>query len=93
MNINQVKPMPGKVMVKKLPDDIMTKSGIILTHAVNERHEYVEIVKVGNQVSDNMIVEGAKGLIMGKGIYDTVKIDNETYYVLNPVDIYAILED
>lgn len=93
MNINQIKPMPGKIIVKKLPDDMMTRSGILLTHAANERHEYVEIIKVGKNVECDLIKEGSHGLVMGKGIYDTVNIDSDTYYILNPVDIYAIVED
>ena len=93
MNINQIKPMSGKLLVKKLPDEVKTKSGIFLTHAVNERHDYVEIVNVGKGINNDLLSIGNKGLVMGKGIYDSFQIDDAVYYILNPVDIYAIIED
>ena len=51
MNISQITPMPGKILVKKLADDTTTKAGIILTTATNKQHEYVEVVKVGRNIS------------------------------------------
>ena len=97
MNISQITPMPGKILVKKLADDTTTKAGIILTTATNKQHEYVEVAKVGRNISENMnkkisVNIGDKCLVMGKGIYDSVNLDDGIYYFLNPSDIYAVLE-
>ena len=99
MNINQIKPMPGKILVKKLPDETTTKSGIILPKdtPVNKRHEYVEVIRVGKMDSlrtsyISNVSPGDKCIVLGKGIYDTVPLEDEIYYIIAPVDIVAVLE-
>lgn len=99
MNINQFKPMPGRVIVKKLPDETTTKSGIVLPKntPINQRHEYVEVIKVGRNISDDMrqkimVSAGDKCIVLGKGIYDTIPLDDSTYYIVQSADIVAIIE-
>lgn len=98
MNISQLTPMPGKILVKKLADDTITKSGIILTQAANKQHEYVKVAKIGLDISEDMnkrisVAVGDTCIIMGKGIYDTIHLDDGVYYFLNPSDIYAVIEN
>lgn len=90
MNINQFTPMPKKVIVKKLEDDSKTNSGIIVTTVLNKVHEYIEVISVGRDIST--VKPGQKCLIMGKGIYETLILEDETFYILNEADIFAILE-
>ena len=91
--------MPGKIIVKKLPDDTVTKSGIILPSnlPVNQRHEYVEVISVGKNISNEMnlkitVCEGDKCIVLGRGIYDKIPCKDETYYVINMADIVAVIE-
>lgn len=99
MNINNIKPMSGKILVKKLPDEFATKSGIILPYnaPINKRHELVEVISKGKDISDDMNIKitvniGDKCLVMGKGIYDTINIDDDTFYIINASDIFATVE-
>lgn len=99
MNINQITPMPGKIIVKKLSDDTVTKSGIILPSnlPVNQKHEYVEVISVGTNVSNEMnlkitVSAGDKCIVLGRGIYDTIPLQDETYYVISMADIVAVVE-
>ena len=100
MKLDQIKPMPGKVLVRKLPDETTTKSGIILLKdaPINKKHEYVEVVAVGKNVSEDMRLKinvnvGDMCVVLGKGIYDAIKTDDGLCYIINPVDIVAIMEE
>lgn len=99
MKITQITPMPGKILVKKLPDETTTKSGILLPKdgPINNRHEYVEVVAVGENISEDMGLKievdvGNTCIILGRGIYDAVPTDDEICYIIDPVDIVAIIE-
>lgn len=99
ITIDNIKPLPGKIIVKKLPDQTTTAHGIVLPSSapINKRHEYVEVVATGKNISNDMRLKievgiGDRCLVLGKGIYDSIKIDEELYYIINPADIYAIVE-
>lgn len=98
MNITQIKPMPGKVIVKVLPDDTRTLSGIILPRnlPINQQHEYVEVISIGKDISNEMnlkitVSPGDKCIVLGRGIYDSVTVNNQKYYIVNPADIVAVI--
>lgn len=99
MNITQFKPTAGNILVKKLPDDTVTKSGIILPNNVpiNKQIVYVEVIDIGEDISENMRVKievkpGDKAL-MGRVPYDGIAIDDIQYWVVKQADIIAVLED
>lgn len=99
MNITQFKPTAGNILVKKLPDDTVTKSGIILPSNVplNKQIVYIEVIDIGEDISTNMRVKievkpGDKAL-MGRVPYDGIVIDDIQYWVVKQADIIAILED
>lgn len=100
MKISQITPMPGKILVRKLPDETTTRSGIILPKdgPVNKRHEYVEVVAVGQNISEEMglkieVSVGDTCIVLGRGIYDVVPTDDELCYIINPADIVAVVEE
>lgn len=98
MTSSQLKLMPGKILVKKLADDTTTKAGIILTSAANKKHEYVEIIKTGKNISDDMnlkitVTEGQHCIVLGRGIYDSVELDDGLHYFINPADIVAVINN
>ena len=99
MNITQLKPTAGNILVKKLPDDTVTKSGIILPNNVpiNKQIVYVEVIDIGEDISENMRVKievkpGDKAL-MGRVPYDGIVIDDTQYWVVKQADIIAVLGD
>lgn len=99
INSTQIKPMPGKILVKRLPDETVTSSGIILPKdsPVNQKFDYVEVVAVGNNIENRpdtriVVSVGDKCLVMGKGIYDTVECDDGTFFIVNQADIFCVLE-
>lgn len=95
----QIKPMPGKILVKKLPDETTTKSGIILPidQPLNQQYDFIEVVKVGKNIEDRpdctiVVKPGDRCLVMGKGIYDTVRCEDGIYFIVNQSDIFVTLE-
>lgn len=98
MTINNIKPTAGNILVKKLPDETVTKSGIVLPNNVpiNKQVVYVEVIAVGsNDVYDDrlkiVVKPGDKGL-MGRVPYDGITIDDEQYWLVKQVDIIALIE-
>lgn len=100
MKSSQIKPMRGRILVRKLPDETTTKSGIVLPHdaPINQKYDYVEVVAIGKNIDDrpdcNIVVKpGDKCLVMGKGIYDTVKCEDGIFFIVNQADIFVTIED
>lgn len=99
MNIEQITPTAGNILVKKLPDDTVTASGIILPQnkPANKQTCYVEVIAIGsNDVPDDRlricVKPGDKGLV-GRVPYDGLTIDNETYWLIKQADMIALMED
>lgn len=99
LNSCQIKPMSGKILVKKMPDEVTTASGIILPKdkPVNQRFDYVEVVSIGKNIESRPdtwinVKPGDICIVMGKGIYDTVECDDGTFYIVNQADIFCVLE-
>lgn len=98
MKVTQIKPTSGNILVKKLPDETITKSGIILPKdkPVNKQVVFVEVVAIGsNEVIDDrlkiVVKPGDRGL-MGRVPYDGVTFEDETYWLVKQVDIIALIE-
>jgi len=98
LNVHNIKPTPGNILVKKLPDEFATKSGILFPEnaPANKYYIYVEVIAIGDNLSENLNIKievkpGDRGIAFGRGIYDTIIIDNESYYLLKQVDIPIII--
>lgn len=98
MNIDQIKPTAGNILVKKLPEDTVTKSGIILpkNQPINKQVVYVEVIAIGsNDVPDDRlkitVKPGDRGL-MGRVPYDGIVIDDTQYWLVKQVDIIALID-
>ncbi len=95
-----LQPLNDRLIVKALPKEEVTKSGIILPDTVDkERPEQGEVIAVGpGKLKDNgervpMSVKVGDKVIFKKYAPDEVKLDNEEYLVLSEYDILAVLEN
>lgn len=97
-NISQVKPMPGKIIVRKLPEETTTSSGIILSAktASSTPMCLVEVISVGSNrgVDDRELITVNPGDvgIVGRVPYESFNIEEDTYWVVKQPDIVAVLE-
>jgi len=94
-----VKPLGGRVLIKLLKKEDITKSGIVLPDTMDkEKKAEGEVVAVGpgktldnGSVSPMPVKVGDKVLVKSWG-GDEVKIDNEEYKIFESEDILATIE-
>jgi chaperonin GroES len=94
-----LRPLNDRLIVKALPKEEVTKSGIILPDTVDkERPEQGEVIAVGpGKLKDNgervpMSIKAGDKVMFKKYAPDEVKLDNEEYLVLSEYDILAVVE-
>ena len=91
-----LKPIGDRVVVKPEPEEIKTKSGIVLPDSAKEKPSEGTVVAVGSgRILDNGQKVPIEVKIGDKIIYSKyggteVKIENEEYIILSEKDILAI---
>lgn len=92
-----IKPLGDRVVIKVLPNEETTKSGIVLPGTAKEKPQQGEILAVGSgEIVDGKKVElevkvGDK-VIYSKYAGTEVKFDGQEYLILRQSDILAILQ-
>ena len=93
-----LKPLYDRVVVKMIEMEETTKSGILLAASAKEKPQVAEVISVGTNESHtgdkNVVIKVKPGdkVIVSKYSGSEVKIDNETYIIVNAGDILAIVE-
>lgn len=89
-----LKPLGDRAIIKPLPKEEMTKSGIILPETVSkESRQQGEIIALGTgeKISKLNLKVGQKVVFSEYGGSE-IKIDNIEYKILNHDDLLAIVE-
>jgi len=91
-----LKPLADRVIIKQVEAEEMTKSGIILTSAAQEKPQIYEVLEVGpgGIVEGNEVVMTVKKgdrVITGKYSGTEVKIDGEEMTIVRQSDILAVV--
>ena len=94
----KLKPLSDRVILKPLEAEEKTKSGIILPDSAKEKPKQAKVLAVGEgkfvdgkikplsvKVGDTVLIKEWGG--------DEVKIDDETYKIVDEDDILAIVDD
>ena len=88
--IDNFKVTPGKVLVKEIPFDRVTKGGLFVPDNSNYRTIKGEVISIGH---DKYIPEGELSIgttiLYGAHAGTKIKIDRVVYILLNTVDVYA----
>jgi chaperonin GroES len=94
----KLKPMRGKVLIKPLKEEKVTKSGIVLPDTVEkEELEQGEIIAVGQPKLDHghelplEVTIGAR-VILKKYGPDKVKIDGQEYMIADEDDLVGLIQ-
>jgi len=95
----QLRPLNDRLIVKPLPKEEVTKSGIILPDTIDkERPEQGEVVAIGpgkltpeGQRLEMSVKVGDK-VVFKKYSPDEVKVDDQELLVISDSDILAIIE-
>lgn len=92
-----IRPLGERVIVRALPQEERTKSGIYLPDTAKEKPQQGEVMAVGNgKVTDDgktvpMTVKAGDKVLYGKYSGTEVKIDGEEYLIIKESEILAIL--
>ncbi|MUK58429.1 co-chaperone GroES [Pseudomonas aeruginosa] len=93
-----LKPIGNRVIIETKDQEQTTKSGIVLTDSAKEKSNEGVIVAVGTGrlLTDGTrvtpeVTEGDR-VVFQQYACTEVKLDNETYLVLNEEDILAVIE-
>lgn len=94
----EIVPLRDRVVIKKIEDELKTKSGLTLPDDVKERPTKGEILSVGEGAVNNdgkilpLVVKKGDIVLYPKYAGHPMKIDNEEYLILEEKDILAILK-
>lgn len=92
-----LRPLGERVIVRALPQEERTKSGIYLPDTAKEKPQQGEVMAVGNgKVTDDgktipMTVKAGDKVLYGKYSGTEVKIEGEEYLIIKESEILAIL--
>lgn len=91
-----IKPLADRVIIKALPMEEKTKSGIFMPDTAKEKPQEGEVVAVGPgkvEKGERIALEVKVGdrVIYSKYAGTEVKFDGEEYLILKETDILAIL--
>lgn len=93
-----IRPLGDRVVVKALPSEEKTKSGIVLPDTAKEKPQEGEVVAVGSgRLLDNgqrvaIDVKVGDKVIYSKYAGNEIKIDGEEYLILRESDILGVVE-
>jgi len=91
-----IKPLADRVIIKALPMEEKTKSGIIMPDTAKEKPQEGEVVAVGPGKMEKgeriaLDVKAGDRVIYSKYAGTEVKYDGEEYLILKETDILAII--
>lgn len=94
-----LRPLNDRLIIKALPKEEVTKSGIIIPDTVDkERPEQGEVIAVGpGKLKDDgtraeMSVKPGDKVMFKKYAPDEIKMDGEEYLVMQEYDVLAVVE-
>ena len=92
-----VRPLGDRVIIAALPQEEMTKGGIILPDTAKEKPQQGEVVAVGKgRISDTgetiaMTVKAGDKVLYGKYSGTEVKIDGTEYLIVKESEVLAVI--
>lgn len=93
-----IKPLGDRVVVKALPQEEKTKSGIVLPDTAKEKPQQGEIVAVGpGRLLENgqraaLDIKAGDKVFFSKYAGNEIKLNEEEYLILREMDILAVIE-
>ena len=93
-----IRPLGDRVVVKALPSEEVTKSGIVIPDTAKEKPQQAEVIAVGpGRVLENgqrqpIDVKLGDKVLYSKYAGNEVKIEDEEYLILRDIDILAVVE-
>ena len=96
--MTEIVPLRARIVVKKIEEELRTKSGLTLPDDVKERPTRGEVLSVGDgAVNDDgkilpMVVKKGDIVLYPKYAGHPIKVDNDEYLILEEKEILAFLK-
>lgn len=93
-----IRPLGERVVIKPLPSEEVTKSGIVLPDTAKEKPQEGEVVAVGSgRLLDNgqrvaIDLQIGDKILFSKYAGNEAKINDEEYLILREADILGVIE-
>ncbi|OPY59262.1 MAG: 10 kDa chaperonin 1 [Pelotomaculum sp. PtaU1.Bin035] len=93
-----IRPLGERVVVKPMPGEEKTKSGIVLPDTAKEKPQEGEVVAVGSgkllETGQRVPIDLKPGdkILFSKYSGNEVKIDNEDYLIMREADVLGVIE-
>ncbi len=93
-----IRPLGDRVVVKPMPSEEITKSGIVLPDTAKEKPQQGEVVAVGSgRLLDNgqrvaIDLKTGDKVLFSKYSGNEVKIDDVEYLILREMDVLGVIE-
>ncbi len=98
MKGTKLRPLHDRLVVKRLPEEEVTKGGIIIPEAAKEKPIQGEVIAVGtgklldNGQSRSLDVKVGDRVMFGKYAGSEIKIDGTEQLILREDEILAVIE-
>ncbi|RKY93751.1 MAG: co-chaperone GroES [Candidatus Hydrothermota bacterium] len=95
----KVRPLADRVLVKRIEEEEVKKSGIIIPDTAKEKPQRGEVIAVGPGRLDEkgqrvpMEVKVGDKVLFSKYAGNEVKIEGEEYLIMREDDILAVIEE
>lgn len=93
-----IRPLGDRVVVKALPSEEVTKSGIVIPDTAKEKPQQAEVIAVGpgrvleSGQRQTIDVKVGDKVLYSKYAGNEVKIEGVEYLILRDIDILAVVE-
>jgi len=93
-----IRPLGDRVVVRPMPSEEKTKSGIVLPDTAKEKPQEGEVVAVGNgrllETGQRVSIDLKPGdkILFSKYAGNEVKIDDVEYLIMREADILGVIE-
>ncbi len=87
-----IKPLADRVLVKPLPAEKTTASGLIIPDSAKEKQQKGTVIAIGNGLKDEpMTVKVGDTVLFGKYAGTELVVDSIEYLIMREADILAIV--
>ncbi len=88
----QVQPLGSRVLVKVLPEESVTKSGLFLPDTAKEKPQRGEVVAIGEDTDTIKVAVGDR-VLFPKYTGTEIRLDTEDHLLIESNDLLAILRE
>lgn len=94
----KIRPLHDRVIVQRIPEEEVTKGGIIIPDTAKEKPQEGKVIAVGTgKILDNgtkipMDIKAGDKVLFGKYSGTEIKIDGEEYLMMREDDILGVVE-